>query len=264
MTRRKINLLYVIGSFPVLSETFIQREIMEIFQDKRLNIKIISFRKGDESIPLPPEVRSKILYFKPEPLKLFLYNVVEFFRSPIKYLGLVRLILFGKHNRLVLKILDLGSFLIGASLSKEIRNLDIDHIHAQWATWPTTIALVLSRLQDIPFTFTAHAHDIYLRQMLLKEKIALAKAVITISKFNQNYLRSLASPKDRSKIILNYLGVNFKDLRFSPKRKANEVPLILAVGRLVSFKGFSYLVDALDLVKKQGKDFRAVIIGGGC
>jgi len=263
MKKRKINILYVLGTFPVLSETFIQRELIELFRDKKLNIKIISLRKGDGSIPLTSGVRSEILYFRPGVFRLFTSNISEFFRSPIKYLSLVFLILFGKHNRLVLKIVDLGSLLFGASLSNEIRNLDIDHIHAHFATWPTTIALVLSRLQDIPFTFTAHAHDIYLRQMLLKEKIALAKAVITISKFNQNYLRSLASPKNRDKIILNYLGVNFKALRFSARRKANEVPLILAVGRLVSFKGFSYLVDALDLIKKQGKDFRAVIIGGG-
>ena len=62
MRKRKINLLYVIGTFPVLSETFIQREILEMFRYKRLNIKIISFRKGDEHIPLPPEVKSKILF----------------------------------------------------------------------------------------------------------------------------------------------------------------------------------------------------------
>ena len=120
MKKRKINLLYVLGTFPTLSETFIQREIIEISRDKKLNIKIISVRKGDESITIPPELKSKILYFSPRPHKIFVSNVVEFFRSPIKYLGLVHLILFGKHNRLYLKIIDIGSLLVGVSLSREI------------------------------------------------------------------------------------------------------------------------------------------------
>jgi len=263
LTTKKTNLLYLIGTFPTLSETFIQREIIELLRDKGLNARVISFRRGDESIPLPPELKSKIVYFSPRPLKILASNVVEFFRSPIKYLGLVRLILFGKHNRLYLKIVDIGSLLVGASLSSEIRNLDIDHIHTHFATWPTTIALVLSKFLDIPFSFTAHASDIYERQMLLKEKISLAKAVVTISAFNQNYLRDLVSLKDRRKISLVYLGVNFRDLHFYPKRKTNEVPNILAIGRLVPKKGFKYLVEALYLTKMRRIKFKAFIVGGG-
>jgi len=261
--KRKINFLYLLGTFPVLSETFIKREMLELFRDKRLNIRVVYFRRGDKKIPIEPVFGSKLWYFKPNRAQLIKVNAVEFLRNPLKYLDLIRLVLFGRHRPFNRKSIDFGALLIGAALSHEIRNLEIDHTHATWATWPATIALVLSRLQDVPFSFTAHAHDIHKRQMLLKEKISLARAVTTISKFNQEYLRGLVPLMYRSKISLVYLGVNFKDFRFSQKRKANKVPLILAVGRLVPFKGFSYLVDALDLVKRQGKDFRAVIIGGG-
>ena len=263
MKRRKINLLYVLGTFPVLSETFIKREVLELLRDERLDIRVVYFRRGDEKIPIEPVLRSKLWYFKPGPAQLIKGNAVEFLRKPLKYLGSIWLILFGKYNRPHLRLWNLYALLIGGALSNEIRNFEIGHIHAPWATWPTTVALVLSRLQNVPFSFTAHAHDIYKNQMLLKEKISQAKAVITISDFNRNYLRGLASSRDRNKIFTIYLGVNFKDLRFSKKRKANTVPLILAVGRLVPYKGFSYLIDALDLIKRQGKGFRAIIIGGG-
>lgn len=262
MKKRKVSLLYLVGTFPVLSETFIQREILEMVRDNRLDIKIVSFRKGDENIPLSPELRSKILYFKPGVLKIFLHNVVEFLRNPVKYLDLARLILFGKHNQLALKAVDLGSLFVGVSLSNEIRNLDVDHIHAHFATWPTTIALVLFRLRGIPFTFTAHAHDIQTRKMLLKEKISLAEAVVTCTKFNKEYLAGLASPQDRDKIFCVYHGMDLKTFDFKEERD-NKVPLILAVGRLIPVKGFPYLIDALELVKKRGRTFQAVIIGEG-
>jgi len=82
MKKSKINLLYVLGTFPVLSETFIQRELLEIFRDKNLNVRVVSFRKGIDNIPLPPELKSKITYFRPGPFKIFSGNAIAFFRSP--------------------------------------------------------------------------------------------------------------------------------------------------------------------------------------
>jgi glycosyltransferase involved in cell wall biosynthesis len=261
--KRKINLLYVLGTFPVPSETFIQRELLEVLRDKNLNVRVISFRKGIENIPIPPELKSKITYFRPEPFKIFSGNAIAFFRSPIKYLGLAGLILFGEHNRFFFKVRDFGALLLGAALSGEIKNWNIDHIHAHFATWPTTIALVVSSLNGIPFSFTAHAHDIYIRQMMLKEKISRAKAVIAISDFNRKYLQGLARPADRSKISTVYLGVDFKALRFPKRKEKNAIPQILSIGRLVPQKGFRYLIEALDLVKKKNGKFKAAIVGGG-
>jgi len=259
----KIDLLYLVGTFPVLSETFIQREILELLRDKNLNVRVFAFRNGTEDISLSPKLKSGISYFHPTRPKVLVDNIIEFFRSPARYLGLVRLVLRGEYSRPVLRRWDLASLLVGISFSREIRNLDVSRVHSQWATWPTTIALAVSELRGIPFSFTAHAHDIYKNQMLLKEKISRAKVVVTISDFNRDYLRKLADPRDRDKIFTIYLGVNFMDFRLPPKKKANHPPLILAVGRLIPYKGFSYLIDALELVKRQGRDFRAVIIGGG-
>ena len=261
--KKKINLLYLVGAFPVISQTYIQREILEMIHDKDLDVRVIHFQKGDDNIPLPPELGSKISYIgSPGRLKVLVSNAFVFLKSPIKYLGLVRLILFGKHDRLVIKFRELRSLRFGVWLSNEIRNLDVDHVHAHWATRPTLIALVLSKFLEIPFSFTAHAHDIYVKPVLLKEKISSARAVITCTDFNRNYLATSVSPGDREKIFTVYHGVDFGTLKFK-RKKANKVPVILAVGRLVTYKGFSYLIDALDLIKKQGGNFKVMVVGGG-
>jgi glycosyltransferase involved in cell wall biosynthesis len=171
--------------------------------------------------------------------------------------------LFGEHNSAFLLQRDFVALLVGASLSEEIKGLEIDHIHAHFATWPTSVALVLSKLSGIPFSFTAHAHDIHLRKMMLEEKIRSAKKVITISNFNRDYLRSLVPSEERSKISTVYLGVDFGDLRFPKVKNPNTTPQILAVGRLVPQKGFHFLIEALDLVKKWNVKFKASIVGEG-
>ena len=260
---QQTNLLYITRMFP--ESTFIEREILEMSRYKDLNLRIIYFAKVGGFISLiPHEMKRKFLYVKPNLPKLLAFNVITFVRSPVKYSKLAILLLRVRRNhRFIKRFRDFRFLFIGAMLAQEIRNFDVDHIHAHLADWPTTIALVLSCFLDVPFTFTAHASDVFADPRLLKEKISLAEAVITCTKFNQKYLIDISSPDDRNKIFPIYHGVNFKDFPFSRKRKANKVPLILAVGRLVPFKGFDYLVDALDIVKRQGKDFRAVIIGGG-
>src|SRR4030042_6461790 len=94
MKKRKINLLYVLGTFPVRSETFIKREILELLRDERLNIRVVYFRRGDKKIPIEPVLQSKLWYFRPGLTQLLKANAIEFFRKPFKYLDLLRLILF--------------------------------------------------------------------------------------------------------------------------------------------------------------------------
>jgi len=260
MSERKVNLLYITKGFP--KGTFITREVLEISRYRDLDLRIISFAKDKDIIsPISPEIKRKVLYINLNLLKLLVFNVIELARSPVKYLKLAVLVLHGR-NRLREKFVDLRFFFIGVTLIREIRDFNVDHIHAHWATWPTTIALILSRFLDVPFTFTAHANDIFADSVLLREKISLAEAAITCTGFNRNYLIGLTSPEERDKIFTIYHGIDFRTLRFKQKR-TKKVPVVLAVGRLVSYKGFSYLIDALDLVREQGGNFRAVIIGGG-
>src|SRR5262249_59077062 len=50
-----------------------------------------------------------------------------------------------------------ASYFIGV-----LRQLRITHLHAHWATHPALAARVIREVTDIHFTFTPHAHDIFL------------------------------------------------------------------------------------------------------
>ena len=142
----------------------------------------------------------------------------------------------------------------------------IDHLHAHFAHDPALIAYLVHLMTGIPFTFTAHARDLYqVPEKALADRITQARAVITCCASNLEYLNRIA-PSQASKFTLVYHGVNLKDFQPLSRTQSDATtgkPLILSVGRLVEKKGFQDLLQALLTVKKQGKDFRCLIYGDG-
>ena len=142
----------------------------------------------------------------------------------------------------------------------------IDHLHAHFAHDPALIAYLVHSIAGIPFSFTAHARDLYqVPEKVLTDRIRQARAVITCCGSNLEYLNQIA-PSQKSKFSLVYHGVNLKD--FQPVSNPGTSsppngPLILSVGRLVEKKGFQDLLEALFIVKKRGEDFRCAIYGAG-
>lgn len=141
-----------------------------------------------------------------------------------------------------------------------LRKFGVNHIHAHFASIPTEYAMLASILLEIPYSFSAHAYDIY-KSDLLKEKIKHADFVLTCTAFNRDYLIRNSPGQSKEKINLVYHGLNLE--KFKPDRK-NSIPnIILAVGRLVEKKGFSYLISACGILKERGMGFKLIIVGEG-
>ena len=142
-----------------------------------------------------------------------------------------------------------------------IRQLDPDLIHAHWASYPSTAAMMLGRLLGKPFGFTCHAHDIFVHDHLLREKIESAAVPVTISRYNVAWLAAEVTPRARERMNVVHCGVDLPTWAF--KEAGRQEALILTVGRLDPIKGFEILVDALAELKRQGRRFRCRVIGEG-
>lgn len=152
-------------------------------------------------------------------------------------------------------------------LSKEANiGKKIDHLHAHFAHDPALIAYLVHRMTGIPFSFTAHARDLYqVPEKVLTDRIHQARAVITCCRSNLDYLNQIA-PAQKSKFSLVYHGVNLQDFQPVSNPGAGlvpKVPVILSVGRLVEKKGFKDLLRALLIVKGRGVQFQCAIYGDG-
>ncbi len=144
----------------------------------------------------------------------------------------------------------------------------IQHLHAHFASNATTVALLASRFSQIPFSFTAHARDIYhtyinetIDNNLRRRKMAEARFVVTVSDYNRDHLQTIADLWARNRIRRLYNGVDLT--HFRPDSEDRPSDLFIAVGRLVEKKGFQYLINACEILQQRGFIFHCEIIGDG-
>lgn len=260
-------LVYLATKFPALSETFIYEEILAL-KAQGVDVRFFVFfgTKPDvehgyiaalsQLVTCAPRTVSfahlaahaRILARHPRAYSRALYDLIRTeWRRPV--LVLKNLYAFGKGVALA-NIIESGGDLP-------------QHIHAHWATMPTTAALVIAQILGIPFSFTAHAWDIYKEPTSLCLKLSAARFAVTISDYNRKHLQSLCPNVPAGTIHTLRCGI---DLHKFPCRRPpgdDTPPLILSVGRLVPKKGTQYLIEACALLDREGRNFRCNIVGDG-
>lgn len=255
---------YFLKRYPRLSETFIVNEMREL-QQQGINISIVAKYASDEEIVHENVQALDIpIYYLPSvssiPHTSWEVRYLENLSSTPSLLRRDTL-----KGRLSKKDYNNKTLVEAAMIAPFIENLGIDLIHAHFASWAATAASFVSDLTGIPYSFTAHAKDIYhesVDKTVLTEKIAKARFVITVSDFNKRYLEGLLRSEGRSgQIIRLYNGIDLE--QFSPLDIEKEPNLIVGVGRLTPKKGFKYLIEACRILREKGRDFYCVIIGKG-
>lgn len=139
----------------------------------------------------------------------------------------------------------------------------IQHIHAEFASHPATAAWIASEVYGVPFSFSAHMHDIFVSQSLLAEKSRKARFVRTISGYNQRFLSRIHGFSS-DKIALIRCGVDpsrFPDAAQAVPELGDRLD-ILFVGALLPRKGVNVLLDALAVVQLDVQ-WHLTILGGG-
>ena len=141
----------------------------------------------------------------------------------------------------------------------------VDHVHAHFATWGARTARAVAHRTGLPYSFTAHATDIYRAGLDVDElahRIAEAAFVVTVTDHNRAHLDGLLAQRGLTgRVKRLYNGVDLG--RFGLDEGPREPDLVVGVGRLVAKKGFVHLVHALAAERDAGHPLRAVIAGEG-
>jgi glycosyltransferase involved in cell wall biosynthesis len=270
---------YILRSYPRLSQTFVVNEILALEQ-MGAAIQIFALTNPHEKLVQSQvdQVRAPVSYLD-EALETrqfghMLGAHVEAAR--LYFRGYIRALLYVTANRQIDQGYTAASrwrcFLQAVALvhaqlvNKRSTNKRLDHLHAHFAHDPALVAYLAHCITGIPFSFTAHARDLYqVSERILRDRIREATAVITCCRANLEYLNRIA-PAQQSKFSLVYHGVNLTDFKPPAIPDANPhsgPPLVLSVGRLVEKKGFAELLQALLIVKGRGGRFRCEIYGDG-
>ena len=149
---------YVLLWFPLSSETFIFREIVQL-REQGLDIHVNTLCDS------PVRCLGMRAFFR-------IWGA--FFRALRRRPGLVLRLLREGFFRRMRNLESLGEnlwcFMAGFLLAECCRRDKVELIHSSWANGPATAAWVASRLTGIPFAFTGRAGDIYPEDGLLREK----------------------------------------------------------------------------------------------
>jgi colanic acid/amylovoran biosynthesis glycosyltransferase len=260
---RLLKTAYVLLWFPKPSETFIFNEVME-FVRTGLPLSVFTLY-GQFGRDLSPEMR-----LVPVPIERLgipflmtgLSDVIHWVkRKPQLVKELLRTIPMRRWCDMEAAGENCWAFWCGFHLARRFEEKGIQHIHAPWANGPATAAWVASRLTEIPFSFAAHAGDIYPPDGALSEKIRDAILVRTENFANVAHLRKVA-PDQEDKIHVIYSGHPLNG-------SVQAAPLLqppyhlLALGRFVPKKGFDVLIRACRILRERGLDFRLTLGGWG-
>lgn len=146
-----------------------------------------------------------------------------------------------------------------------IQKQNTKHIHAHFGAGGAHMAMIISELIGIPFSFTTHAFDIFSNDVdytLLREKLEKARWVRCTYQYNKDFFLKLYNNIPQNKYHIIHLAVNTKRYEHVIKR-THENFNILSVSNLVEKKGIEFLVKACRILKGRGHKFIYTLIGDG-
>lgn len=241
----------IVKGYPRLSETFIAQEIAGL-EERGLALEIWSLRHPTESIlhPINRTITAPVRYL-PE----YLYQ--EPFRVVLGLLAALRRPSFRafatagwrdlRRDPSASRLRRLGQ---AAVLARELP-AKVGHLHVHYLHTPGSVARYAAILTGLPWSFSAHAKDIWTTPDWDKrEKIAAARWGVTCTRVGAEHLRALAPDPDRVELV--YHGLDLR--RFPeppPPRPARDGsdpgdPVrIVSVGRAVEKKGYDDALRAL-------------------
>ncbi len=254
----------MMSRFPKLTETFILYEILAL-RRLGLAIEIFPLRRVTEPVAHPEAERlaGEARVTQPLSAVTLAAHLGWLRRAPIRYARAWGAMLWGNRHSPKFLVRAVYAAWVGAAMAREMEALGVRHIHAHWATHPTAAAHFIHRLTGIPYSFTAHAHDLYVNQTMLAAKLAAAAFAVTISEHNRAFLRRRFGAALAAKVRVVRCGVD-TDRFQPPARPAPPHPFtIVCVGRLEPKKGQAVLIDACRHLAASSLDFRCLIVGDG-
>lgn len=257
---------YIAPGFPGLTTTFIYREVLAL---RCIGFNIITFaiwkpdvnRLSGEAKPL---INSTFYVFPISWRKFFAAHLYFLFTHPYKYVSTFFFVLTRRGESLKNRCKSFCHFFEAIYLAVDVKREGIKHIHAHFSINSASVALIISRMLDIPFSFTAH-NIFFTEQLILKEKLREAKFIISISEYSRDFLLQLL-PEDKKlkdKFHIVHCGVSPDDFSPPPSRVTDGRPLIFSLSQLTERKGYPVLIEACHILDERGCNFECIIAGDG-
>lgn len=273
-----LRLGMILKGYPRISESFISQEIA-LLESLGLSVEIYSLRRPREFFThgSVQRIRAPVTYL-PEYVLPHLFTVLKpnlclCARLRTRYVRCLREALrraVDRRTRATLRHFLQGGYLAWHCLMGR----PVRHLHAHFCHTPTSVAFFASQLTGLPFSFTAHAKDIYTSDPdQLRHKMHHARFVVTCTGYNARYLSSIldSDPADSGRgrsrpsvpIHTIYHGIDVAFFNYAPAPPPAPPFRVLSVGRIVPKKGYDDVLQALKKLAEWRVPFHFDHIGSG-
>jgi glycosyltransferase involved in cell wall biosynthesis len=262
-TTRPRRLAVVVSTFPRPVDAYMLRELLAL-GERGLDVRIYSLRRPSTTgIPHAAAALAQATVYAPAVLTRATLGAHcrELVAAPLRYTrtfaGLC--VRHARSPRLLAKVI--ATWPQTVYFAERARRDGVDHVHANWATYPAAAASAIAALTGLPWSFAGHASDIHLEPTGLAAKIGTANFVVTCTEESRRYLTGVAPDTDPRRIKTVHHGTDLAAFR----RTRVEPPdlHVLAVGTLRRCKGFDTLLRAVAQLRGDGIPTRVTIVGDG-
>lgn len=256
---RPLRLAYFVESYPLVSETFVLNEVLELH--RRGHTVTVFALDTPETIPTHPGAAAEanrviLLSNHLNSIPSWKWRLARMVRRDARNV-------YALGKRMGPRYAWLSRY--AEILGRLLRKGNYDLLHAHFAAPGAEWACLAAHIAGIPFTFTAHRRDIFDAPPPAFQAISESAAItITVSHFNKHYIHSQFSINlDHIRVIPCGLDTDF----FQPPNISPPPPdsifQLVTVARLAPEKDLATLLHAYAELRRRGLKFKAIIVGDG-
>lgn len=263
------SLAYLFSQYPMLSMAFVIREVLHL-REMGFHIDIASINEPDRTrdglTDAEAEESARTYHLKKHgakgALKAHWQTGLHGFRGYWRGVRLVARLGGLDLKRLAFNFMYFTeALMVGVWMQQKGQR----HLHVHLGQQAATVGMYVRHIFEIGFSITVHGPDEFYdaRGQYIEEKIAAADFICCISFFCRSQLMKCSSYVHWNKLLVSRLGVDPAVFSPKPARSPSDIFEILCVGRLTPAKGQHLLLEAVDQLKRQGRQVRLRVVGQG-
>ncbi len=226
---------YVLGAFPVLSETFVGTEMRAMAARGHRVVPIVLSRYNGPGQELDADLAQRAIHLDTVPPREAMAVLAGSVGHARRWLAYMR-----RQNAMPSRSLVWNA----AKVAAVARRYGCDHLHAHFAWAAAAHAIVAARMIGRTVSFVGHGTDVNATPTDLEPKLEAVDFAVTVACDMVGKLRALAP---RARVELVYTGIDPDRFRPAGDIDGNNGRMLF-VGRLIPCKGAETLVRALALL----------------
>ena len=261
------RIAYLVNQYPMVSHTFIRREIAAVERTGTVEVARFSLRKGAHGFVDPAdreEAAKTRVVLDQGAASLVRATLRVALARPRSFLAAAALaIREGRRSDrgLLRNLVYLAEACVLLDAFREAR---VEHVHAHFGTNAAAVAMLCRVLGGPPYSFTVHGPLEFDKGPLLglPEKIARADFVVAITSFCRSQIFRNCAPEHWHKVHVVPCGVDASFLGEAPA-PIPSAPRLVFVGRLSDHKAPGLLVEAVSRLQRRGIPCELTFAGDG-